>query len=156
MRYHQAPLSLPNCNVVRLIRALPFFQIRSRNLVSIFLNHLLGIHIGELWKIYRSCGAHTILIRFTLPTTDSGSLHHPWDFTRCLSSRGVKFSLKYSVGSGDIIIPRYLKVLTMAIWDPSGGRDDTSHPGNKYGFGPVDSESREFTKFCNGRHQRPQ
>lgn len=85
------------------------------------LNHLLEIHMGELWNMYKSCGAHTIFIRFTVSTTERGSLHQLLHFSRCLSSGGPKFNQR-SAGSGDTITPKCLKLLAMAILLTTSGR----------------------------------
>lgn len=108
------PLSLPYWRVVKLILAFFFFHIRSHIKESIRLNHLFEIHIGELWNTYESCGAHTVFIRFTRPTTDKGSLHQLLHLAICLSSSGPKFNPR-SARYGDTTTPRYLKLCATSI-----------------------------------------
>lgn len=97
------PDSLPNWRIVGLILTC-FFQISALNLVSIRVNHFLGINMGELRimkYVKKLRGSYHFNYRmFTLTTTKSGNLHRLMHFILNFCSRGRRFRSKYFCGTG--------------------------------------------------------
>lgn len=81
-------------------------------MVSIRVNHLRGIHCGELCSMYSNWGAHTIFMRLALPVTEMGSLHQASHLVCSLLNIGRRFRARYLEASRVTCTPKYLNEAT--------------------------------------------